>query len=114
MELSKSALKKAAQDFDGGHRYKRLLSISAAERSRTVGVDLAQRRAKCNLNNPDLEAGHDLKSEENSSLEDNFQAEGGCDSFSLKIMILADDCDVVISRSSIDHSAFSATVSRSQ
>ena len=30
VSLSKSALRKAANDFDGGHRYKRLLSISAA------------------------------------------------------------------------------------
>ena len=39
MSLSKSALKNAANDFDGGHRYKRLLSISAStvnERRRII------------------------------------------------------------------------------
>ena len=61
MSVSKSALKKAANDFDGGHRYKRLLSISAStvnERRRIIQPI------------EDVEIGRDCNS---ISLEDDIQ-----------------------------------------
>ncbi len=61
MSVSKSALKKAANDFDGGHRYKRLLSISAStvnERRRIIQPI------------EDVEIGRDCN---NISLEDDIQ-----------------------------------------
>ncbi len=76
--MSKSALKKAAKDFDGGHRYKRLLSISAAAVSDSNTKNLiAQRRATgwtVNRNNFDVER-NQSDTQSNNSTSDNSDGE---------------------------------------